>query len=240
MKKVYSFFNVCAGDVAVLAGQPVSNKFKNKLIMGRFYFSRLALLVFVLMAFCSGIDAQTWYSVTTGGDASNLNNWWSNNNNTGIQPSTFATPGATWVFQSNMTSSAPFTIGGNLYTQPGGTFTPLAGSTTTVGGNWSNFGAFNNNGGTVVFNGSTTGLLLDGSLSGANKFNNLTFNGSGSWSFNGNNVDVAGNFNIASGTVASGISTINVAGNWNNSGAFTSTGGTVNFNGRLVLTAFPA
>jgi hypothetical protein len=47
---------------------------------------------------------------------------------------------------------------------------------------------------TVVMNGSASGLTLNGNLTGVNtgRFNNLTFNGSGSWSFSGA-TEVGGN-----------------------------------------------
>jgi len=46
------------------------------------------------------VGGTVWYSVTTGGDASVLTNWWSVNNNTGTHPTSFANGADTWYFKA--------------------------------------------------------------------------------------------------------------------------------------------
>jgi hypothetical protein len=169
----------------------------------------------------------TWYSVTTGGDMSVLTNWWSVSTNSGAQPATFANSGDTWVFQSNMTSSATtLSLAGAVQIVSGGILNAPS-TLLNVGGNWSNTGgSFNHNNGTVTFNGSVA-ANISGALTGANKFNNLTFNGTGSWNFGANSVDVAGNLTISSGTLTAPSTTMQVGGNWSNSGTFNHNNGTV-------------
>ncbi|UAY50709.1 hypothetical protein [Ferruginibacter albus] len=88
----------------------------------------------------------------------------------------------------------------------GSTLTGPSAGTINVAGNWTNNGAFTHNGCTVNFNGTTT---ISGSAT--NSFNNLS---------------------IASSSTLTGPSTatINVAGNWSNSGTFTHNSGTVVLN----------
>ena len=138
-----------------------------------------------------------------------------------------------------MTSTAALTIAGNVSIVSGITFTPLAGSTTTVGGNWSNTGGtFSHNGGTVLFDGSN-GVSADtisggvGGLTGANKFNNLTFNSpSASYTFLGNAADVNGVFLQSSGTVTAPSANLKVGGNFtHNGGSFAPNGGTLTMTG---------
>ncbi len=171
----------------------------------------------------------TWYSVTTGGDASVLTDWWSTNSNTGIHPSVFTNASDTWVVQSAMSCTAvPFTLAGSVNIISGGNLTAPAGL-LNVGGNWSNVGGtFTHNSGTVVFNSTSTGNTISGTLTGSSKFNNLTFAGvGGDWSFGSNSADLAGDFTITNGTVTAPSATLSVGGNWSNSGTFTNNGGGV-------------
>jgi hypothetical protein len=180
-----------------------------------------------------------WYSVTTGGDASVQTNWWSNNNNSGYQPTLYSTTNTTWNFQSAMTSTAPLSFTGNVLIVSGGTFTPLSTSTTTVGGNWTNTGGtFINTGGTVVFNGAN-GVAADtisgtvGGLTGTNKFNHLTFNSpTATYTFLANAADVSGDFLLSTGTIMAPSSNLKAGGNFTNtSGNFRPNGGTVTMTG---------
>ncbi len=137
---------------------------------------------------------------------------------------TFNGSGGAWSFGSSAVDA------GNNFTITAGTVTAPS-STLQVAGNWSNSGTFTNNSGTVVMNATTTGKTLSGSMTGSNKFNNLTFNGSGgAWSFGTNAADVDNNFTITAGTVTAPSSTLQVAGNWSNSGIFTNNSGTVVMN----------
>ncbi|MCD6011750.1 MAG: hypothetical protein K0Q79_1612 [Flavipsychrobacter sp.] len=137
---------------------------------------------------------------------------------------TFNGTGGAWSFGSN---SADI---GNNFTITTGTVTAPS-STLQVAGNWSNSGTFTNNSGTVTMNATSTGKTLSGSMTGSNKFHNLTFNGSGgAWSFGSTAADVGNNFTITTGTVTAASSTLQVAGNWSNSGTFTHNSGLVTFN----------
>lgn len=172
-----------------------------------------------------------WFSRTAGGDISVLTQWWSNTNNTGLQPINFTNPSDVWVVQSTMTcTTVPFTLAGDLEIVTGGTLTAPAGI-LNIGGSWSNSGTFNNNNGTVNMNSTATGKTLSGAMTGSNKFKHLTFNGSGgAWSFGSDAADVAGDFNIAAGTVTAPSTTLQVKGNWSNSGSFTNNSGEVIMN----------
>jgi hypothetical protein len=97
----------------------------------------------------------------------------------------------------------------------------------SVGGSWTvnTGGTFNARTGTVTFtNVAACGAKVIGGavpMTGSNKFNNLTFNGTGgAWSFAGNSVDAGGNFTISAGTVtAPGTGDmLTVNGNWTNTG----------------------
>ncbi len=178
------------------------------------------------------VPSTIWYSRVGGGDASVLTNWFSNNNNTGSQPSSFAGATDIFVFQSAMTCApSTLTIAGTVRFVTGGSF--VAPANFNVGGSWQNFGGtFSHNNGTVTMNGvgiaSTYSVTGTGSLTGTNKFNNLTFNGAGTtFSFGSIAAEVLGNFTITAGTVTAPSSTLNISGSYSNSGTFTANGGTV-------------
>jgi len=182
-------------------------------------------------------SSLTWYSKTTGGDASVLANWWSNNNNTGYQPSVFSTDATTWNFQSSMTSTAALTFEGNVAILSGGTFIPLSLSTTSVGGNWSNAGSFTHNSGTVSFTGANTAsssYTLSGTMTGSSAFNNLTFgSATNSYSCGSSAIDVGGNFVLSAGTLTAPSANMTITGNFTQSSgsSFTPGSGTVIMNG---------
>ncbi len=178
------------------------------------------------------VPSTIWYSRVGGGDASVLTNWFSNNNNTGSQPSSFAGATDIFVFQSAMTCApSTLTIAGTVRFVTGGSF--VAPANFNVGGSWQNFGGtFSHNNGTVTMNGvgiaSTYSVTGTGSLAGSNKFNNLTFNGAGTtFNFGAIATEVLGNFTISAGTVTAPSTTLNISGNYSNSGTFTNNGGTV-------------
>ncbi|HLN99311.1 MAG TPA: CSLREA domain-containing protein, partial [Pyrinomonadaceae bacterium] len=117
-----------------------------------------------------------------------------------------------------------------------GTF--AAGTLTNigVGGNWTNNGAtFTPASSTVTFNSTTAAQNLNGTAA-SQTFNNLTVSKTGQTLTGGGStttLTLNGNFSITAGTFAAGtITTMNVAGNWANSGTFTpGASNTVIFNG---------
>ena len=129
-------------------------------------------------------------------------------------------------------STTTLDINGN-FTFSAGTFaapasTLLAGNFTEATGTTFTPGA-----GTVTFDGSSD-QSIDGTL--ANKtFNHLTMNKSGgalTGAGSTTTLSLAGNMTISTGTFAAGtITTINVPGDWANSGAFTGGASTVNLTG---------
>jgi CSLREA domain-containing protein len=129
-----------------------------------------------------------------------------------------------------------------------GTFSAGTITTINVPGNWSNTGTFTAGTSTVILNG--VGNVQ--TLSGTTTFNNLTSNhtGAGNVTSAGSTVNATGLFRVQAGTFNIGnasltgvqidstttlagtnATTINVAGNWVNSGTFTPNTNTVNFNG---------
>lgn len=88
----------------------------------------------------------------------------------------------------------------------------------TLAGNWVNTGTFTPRGGTVTFNGSSTQTVTNAS---GETFNNLVFSGAGTKQLN-NNVTI--NFDFTNGSAFdAGANDINIKGNWDNSGSYSST-----------------
>lgn len=121
-----------------------------------------------------------------------------------------------------------------------------------VAGSWTRTaGTFTANTGTVTFDATTTGKTI---TTGAQSFNNLTFNGTGGgWTLQdtlsvgvnlsvsvgtlttGNQaLNVTGDISIA-GTVTAGSSTITVSGSWTKAGTFTANTSTVIMNGNGTI-----
>ncbi|MBU1811372.1 MAG: DUF2341 domain-containing protein, partial [Candidatus Omnitrophica bacterium] len=94
-----------------------------------------------------------------------------------------------------------------------------------IGGSFTNNAAFTTSG-TVTFDAADTGKTIN---SGTATFNNLTFDGIGSWSLAGA-LDVDGDLAINTGTLAAGSNSVTIGGNFTNNAAFT-TSGTVTFDG---------
>ena len=111
----------------------------------------------------------------------------------------------------------------NITIESGASLTITGSNTLTVSGSWTKTGTFIANSSTVVFNGSGTGSI------GASNFSNITFSGAGAKTATGA-LTIAGNVSITNNFTA-GAFTHTVAGNWTNSGTFTATGSTVDFNG---------
>lgn len=140
-------------------------------------------------------------------------------------------------FRNSNTSSNPLdivynmTISGDV-TNDASAILSIGTNTVTVGGSWANNGTFTANASTVNFTSGVAGKTLTGNMTGANKFNNITFNGAGTWTFAGNSADVGGNFRITTGTVTAPSTTLKVAGDFiHTAGTFTHNSGTVELNG---------
>jgi len=96
-------------------------------------------------------------------------------------------------------------------------------------GNWANNGSFRDVDGVVIFTSPANGKTISGSLTGVNKFNNLVFNGNGTWSFN-NEAEVGGNVLLANGNVTAPSGIFTLDGNLEQTGAsFFHNNGTVLF-----------
>jgi len=150
----------------------------------------------------------------------------------------------------SLTVTGPTTFNGTSVLSGAGTFsfntttvnascslTSTSGNNVTFIGHFTNNGTFNHNNGTITLAGTTNALTLGGNLTSATNggFYKLIFNTAGSWKVNGN-TDVANDITITSGTFAPGAFTVNVGGNFSNSGTFTNTSSTINFNGSSAQT----
>ncbi len=140
-------------------------------------------------------------------------------------------------FRNSNTSSNPLdivynmTISGDV-TNDASAILTIGTNTVTVGGSWANNGTFTANASTVNFTSGVAGKTLTGNMTGSDKFNNITFNGAGTWTFAGNSADVGGNFRITTGTVTAPSTTLKVAGDFiHTAGTFTHNSGTVELNG---------
>lgn len=112
----------------------------------------------------------------------------------------------------NLIIPATLTVEGTLQLQGGETVTA---TTKTLSA-----------GSTVIYNGGGS----YGSLMMGNNYHHLIFNGAGSWTHTGA-LDVNGNLTITTGTLISSGQNVNVAGNWSNSGTYTSGVNTVTLDG---------
>ena len=97
----------------------------------------------------------------------------------------------------------------------------------TVAGSWSNAsGTFTAQEGTVTFTSSGAEAINPGSSS----FFDLTFDGSGGWTFSAA-ATTSNDLTITQGTVTSTSGILAIGGSWSNSGTFTHNSGTILFNG---------
>ncbi|MFA6610531.1 MAG: hypothetical protein WCT15_06775, partial [Candidatus Omnitrophota bacterium] len=106
-------------------------------------------------------------------------------------------------------------------------------STLTISGNLT-FGSnatFTADTSTVLFNGSYSKLTSNGQA-----LNNLTINNAQGYVQLQDACDINGNLTITAGTLDANGKTINLAGNWTNSGTFTHNNGTVTFDGIAAQT----
>ncbi len=115
--------------------------------------------------------------------------------------------------------------------------TSTASNNVTFIGSFTNNGTFIHNNGTINLAGTSAFLTLGGNLTSATNggFYKLIFNTTGTWKVNAT-TDVANDLTITSGTFAPGAFTVNVGGNFSNTGTFTGTSSTINFNGASAQT----
>jgi len=102
-------------------------------------------------------------------------------------------------------------------------------------GSWANNGSFSDISGTVTFNATTRGKTISGSLTGANKFNNLVFNGTGgTWEFE-DDAEVGASLSLTEGVVTAPPGILTLKGNVTQTGAsFLHNTGLVQFSGSLA------
>lgn len=143
----------------------------------------------------------------------------------------FNKTGNTFSLQSGGLTTDTANSGGNVTITAGTLDTTTNNYAISIGGNYSNSDTFSAHSGTVTFTATGTGHTISGNLTGSNKFNNLTFNGSGgAWSFGANSADVGADMTITLGTVTAPSTTLTISGSYSNAGTLTHNSGSVTFN----------
>lgn len=133
---------------------------------------------------------------------------------------TFNGSGGNWSF-----SGATVTAGNN-FTITLGTVTLPTGTTTVTGNFDTNGGTFMHNNGVVLLDASGAKTVRPG----ASSFYDLTFNGTGSWSFTDANATSSRNTTITAGTVTAPSGVFAIGGSYaKNGGTFTHNSGTLKF-----------
>lgn len=129
-------------------------------------------------------------------------------------------------------------VSGNI-TLNSGMFDASSSTTINVGGNWTNNGGtFTPGTGAVTFNSTTAAQAIKGTAT-TQTFNDITINKAGQTLIIGGGTTTLNvkDLAITAGTFDSGLgTTINVTGNWSNSGSFIADGGKVVFNGSSAQT----
>lgn len=144
---------------------------------------------------------------------------------------TFA-PGGAVTLHGNAAASPD----GDLHIDDNAVLT--AGGDITLAGNWAadTGSTFTASSKTVIFNATTTGKTIAGTLTGNSSFATTTFNGSGgAWSFS-NNASTTNKFTITNGTVTAPSGFLTIRGDYSNSGIFTHNSGTTTFDGTATQT----
>jgi hypothetical protein len=133
---------------------------------------------------------------------------------------TFNGVNGNWAF-----SSSAVTVSNNFTIATGTVSLPTA--TTTVAGNFANTGGtFMHNNGAVSLTGTTAKTIQ----SNASNFYDLSFDGSGSWTFSDGNATSSRHFTINTGTVTLPSGTLSVGGNFaRNGGTLTHNSGVLKF-----------
>ncbi|MFC1548504.1 DUF2341 domain-containing protein [Candidatus Omnitrophota bacterium] len=116
--------------------------------------------------------------------------------------------------------------GADISIQSSAILNAASGSTITVSGDWINAGTFNPDTSLVALSGSGSHSVT----SGGSSFNDLSTTGPGTYVLQ-DDLDVNGDLSITSGTLDANGQTINLAGDWNNSGVFTHNNNTVTIDG---------
>ncbi len=173
-------------------------------------------------ATCNTTSPQTFYSLASAIDLTQLSSWNTNTNGSGAPPTNFSFNGQYFVVQSNNSLTSPLTIGGNVsrvivndgislnINQPlTGTLRVGAGSTVNVNVDYQpSFETVAANS-TVNFNNATTTIPV------AN-YGNLVVNGSSLKNVGSGTLQVLGNLTLSNGVgikgAPSNTSTISVAG----------------------------
>lgn len=157
-------------------------------------------------------------TITVGGDA--FNNL------------TFNGGGGSWFFTESALSI------GNDFRVSTGTVTMPPNGTTTIAGSFSSVGGiFGHSNGTVYFTSLGAETIAASGTPFTNLFYNLTFNGSGSWSFLDTYATTSNNFNLQQGTVTFPSANLSVGGSFTQSGGtFNHNSGTVGFTGAGTYT----
>jgi len=131
----------------------------------------------------------------------------------------------------NETNDRTIDANGNFVISSQGSYLTSSSTPMTLGGNYLNSGSFTAGTGEMIFDATTTGKTFTGTMTGANKFYKLTFNGAGGdWSFGSNSAEVNNDFTITAGTVIAPSTTLTLSNNYANSGTFTNNSGLVVFN----------
>jgi hypothetical protein len=160
----------------------------------------------------------TNHTITVGGDA--------------FYDLTFSGVGGSWFFtESALSIGNDFRVSTGTVTMPPNGTTTIAGSFSSVGG------TFGHSNGTVYFTSLGAKTIAASGTPFTNLFYNLTFNGSGSWSFLDTYATTSNNFNLQQGTVTFPSANLSVGGSFTQSGGtFYHNSGTVGFTGAGTYT----
>ena len=137
---------------------------------------------------------------------------------------TFNGVGGAWSFsEANLSVTNNFTVSTGTVTMPTGT-TTLSGSFSSVGG------TFSHNNATLLMTSGGVETLAASGTPFTNAFYNLTFNGSGSWTFTDTNATTSNDFRIQSGTATFPSGELSIGGSLvETGGGFNHGNGTVKF-----------